>query len=156
SNHIYNDGYATGRIADHESGHGLGLSHDGGSDGGEYFNGFSAFQWTPLMGNIWPGDRWAQGLFQMSKGEYTSATQTQDDFAIIDRTLDYVPDDIPSSKALVIDGTTVTTQKNWGQIARNTDTDSWTFQIGASGGHATLKVDRLEHRGGGMLDVDAS
>src|SRR5262245_13618801 len=97
---LYNDGYATGRIADHESGHGLGLGHDGGSDGGEYFNGFSAFQWTPLMGNIWPGDRWAQGLFQLSKGEYTSATQTQDDFAIIDRTLDYVPDDIPNSKAL--------------------------------------------------------
>jgi MYXO-CTERM domain-containing protein len=155
-NHLYRDGYATGRIADHESGHGLGLLHDGGSNGGEYFNGFSQFQWTPLMGNVWPGDRWAQGLFQMSKGEYTSATRTEDDFAIIDRVLDYVADDIPETKALVLDGTSVAAEKNWGQIARNTDTDSWSFEIGSSGGRATLKVDRIEHRGGSMLDVDAS
>jgi hypothetical protein len=154
-NRLYRDGYATGRIINHESGHGLGLLHDGGSDGGEYFNGFSSFQWTPLMGNVWPGDRWEEALFQFSKGEYESATQTQDDFEIIDRTLDYVPDDIPDTKPLVLDGTTLS-EENWGQIGRNTDTDSWTFAITESGGHATLTVDRIEHRGGSMLDVHAS
>ena len=71
NNHLYRGGYATGRIIDHESGHGLGMGHDGGDNGGEYFNGFSEFQWTALMGNVWPGDRWAEGLFQWSKGEYT-------------------------------------------------------------------------------------
>lgn len=154
-NHLYRDGYGTGRILNHEAGHGWGLLHDGGSDGGEYFNGFSAFQWTPLMGNVWPGDRWQEALFQYSKGEYDTATQKQDDFEIIGRQLDYVPDDIPETKPLVLDGTMLG-DENWGHIERNTDTDSWSFDISASGGHASLRVDRIEHRGGSMLDVDAS
>ena len=155
-NHLYRGGYATGRIINHESGHGLGMGHDGGDDGGEYFNGFSAFQWTPLMGNVWPGDRWAEGLFQWSKGEYTSATQKQDDIAIINRSLPFIDDDIPTSKPLGIEGTTVRREANWGQIARSTDTDSWTFRVAAGGGRAMLKINRIEDRGGGMLDVDAS
>jgi pilus assembly protein FimV len=47
-------------------------------------------------------------------------------------------------------------EANWGQIARNTDTDSWTFGVAAGGGRAMLKINRIEDRGGGMLDVDAS
>lgn len=154
-NHIYGDGYGTGRIVNHEAGHGWGLLHDGGDDGGEYFNGFEDFEWTPLMGNVWPGDRWKEALFQYSKGEYDSATNHQDDFEIINDTLDYVDDDIPETAALTLDGVTVARTANWGQIHRNTDTDAWTFQV-ASGGHATLKIDRLEDKGGGMLDVDAT
>ena len=156
NNHLYRGGYATGRIINHESGHGLGMGHDGGDNGGEYFNGFSEFQWTPLMGNVWPGDRWMEGLFQWSKGEYTSATQRQDDLAIISRALQSVPDDIPDSKPLTIEGTMVRREANWGQIGQNTDTDAWTFRVGAGGGRATLKINRIEDRGGGMLDVDAS
>jgi len=156
NNHLYRGGYATGRIINHESGHGLGMGHDGGDNGGEYFNGFSEFQWTPLMGNVWPGDRWMEGLFQWSKGDYTSATEKQDDIAIINRSLQYVDDDIPTSKPLSIEGTTVRREANWGQIARSTDTDSWTFRVAAGGGRAMLKINRIEDRGGGMLDVDAS
>ncbi len=156
NNHLYRGGYATGRIIGHESGHGLGMGHDGGDNGGEYFNGFSEFQWTALMGNVWPGDRWAEGLFQWSKGEYTSATEKQDDLSIISRALPYVDDDIPTSRPLSIEGTMVRREANWGQIARNTDTDSWTFGVAAGGGRAMLKVNRIEDRGGGMLDVDAS
>ena len=156
NNHLYRGGYATGRIINHESGHGLGMGHDGGDPGGEYFNGFSEFQWTALMGNVWPGDRWAEGLFQWSKGEYTTSTQKQDDLAIISRALPYVDDDIPTSKPLRIEGTMVRREANWGQIAQSTDTDSWTFAVAAGGGRAMLKVNRIEDRGGGMLDVDAS
>lgn len=155
NNHIYNDGYATGRILNHEAGHGWGLAHDGGDDGGEYFNGLSEFQWTPLMGNVWPGDRWKEALYQYSKGEYESATNHEDDFAIIGETLDYVDDDIPEATAITLNGTAVERSSNWGQIHRNTDSDTWTFVVG-SNGHAKLKVDRIEDKGGSMLDVDAS
>jgi hypothetical protein len=154
--HRYRNGYSTGRILAHEVGHGLGMLHDGGDNGGEYFNGLSAFQWTPLMGNIWPGDRWTNALYQWSRGEYTSATQDEDDFANIDRHLDYRADDIPSTKPLAVAGTTVARTSNWGQIARNTDADTFSFRIGASGGRAELRIDRIEYIGGAMLDVDAA
>jgi MYXO-CTERM domain-containing protein len=154
-NHIYGDAYGTGRIVNHEAGHGWGLLHDGGDNGGEYFNGFSEFEWTPLMGNVWPGDRWDEALFQFSKGEYDSSTNDEDDFEIITESIDYVDDDIPETTALTLDGVTVARSANWGQIHRNTDSDAWTFKVGTAG-HATLKIERLEDKGGGMLDVDAT
>jgi MYXO-CTERM domain-containing protein len=154
-NHIYGDAYGTGRIVNHEAGHGWGLRHDGGDDGGEYFNGFEEFEWTPLMGNVWPGDRWDEALFQFSKGQYESATNDEDDFEIITESVELVEDDIPDTTALTLDGATVAASANWGQIHRNTDSDAWTFQVGAAG-HAILKIARLEDKGGGMLDVDAT
>lgn len=154
--HRYRNGYATGRILAHEVGHGVGMRHDGGENGGEYFNGFSEFQWTPLMGNVWPGDRWENALYQWSKGEYATATQKEDDFANIAEHFEYREDDIPSVSPLRIQGTSVALASNWGQIGRNTDTDSFSFKVGAAGGHATLKIDRIEYLGGAMLDVDAS
>jgi MYXO-CTERM domain-containing protein len=154
-NHVYGNAYGTGRIVNHEAGHGWGLRHDGGDDGGEYFNGFDEFEWTPLMGNVWPGDRWDEALFQFSKGQYESATNDEDDFEVINESIDYVEDDIPQTTTLTLDGATVARTSNWGQIHRNTDSDTWTFKVG-SAGHATLKIDRLEDKGGGMLDVDAT
>jgi hypothetical protein len=154
--HRYQDGYATGRILAHEVGHGLGMRHDGGDDGGEYFNGFSDFQWTPLMGNVWPGTRWKNALYQWSKGEYATATAKEDDFANIDRHLDYREDDIATSVPLLVQGSTLPIGANFGQIGRNTDSDGFTFAIGPSGGQANVKIDRIEFIGGAMLDVDAS
>lgn len=154
-NHIYGDAYGTGRIVNHEAGHGWGLRHDGGDDGGEYFNGFDEFEWTPLMGNVWPGDRWDEALFQFSKGQYQSSTNDEDDFEIITESIDFVDDDIPDTAVLTLDGATVARSANWGQIHRNTDSDTWTFKVG-SAGHATLKIERLEDKGGGMLDVDVT
>jgi MYXO-CTERM domain-containing protein len=154
-NHIYGNAYGTGRIVNHEAGHGWGLRHDGGDNGGEYFDGFDEFEWTPLMGNVWPGDRWDEALFQFSKGQYESATNDEDDFEVINESIDYVEDDIPQTTALTLDGATVARSANWGQIHRNTDSDGWTFKVGTTG-RATLKIDRLEDKGGGMLDVDAA
>ena len=45
---------------------------------------------------------------------------------------------------------------NRGQIARNTDSDTFTFAIGSGGGRATLVVDRIEYFAGAYLDVDAA
>ena len=118
----------------------MGLHHDGGGSGAEYFEGFSAFRWVPVMGNSTPKTSWgAQALFQWSKGEYTGATEHQDDLAIITRNLPYREDDIPDAKALVVaSGGQVSSVDNRGQIARNTDSDTFSFTIGSGGGRATL------------------
>src|SRR5678816_3239147 len=131
--------------------------HDGGGSGGEYFEGFSAFRWVPIMGNSTPKTSWGtQALFQWSKGEYSGATTTEDDLAIITKNLPYREDDIPDAKALVIaSGGQVSSADNRGQIARNTDSDTFTFTIGSGGGRATLVIDRIEVIGGAYLDVDA-
>jgi len=155
---IYNkgNGYYEGTTSAHELGHLMGLSHDGGEPGGEYFAGFPAYKWCPIMGSNIPKTDWGdQALFQWSKGEYTSATQKQDDLAILTKNLPYRPDDIPASKALTIQVGAVSSDWNRGQIANNADTDTFTFRVGSMGGHAALSVDRLEFVGGAFLDVDA-
>jgi hypothetical protein len=146
-----------GLTTSHELGHLMGLDHDGGGSGGEYFEGFSAFKWVPIMGNSTPKTSWGvQALFQWSKGEYTGATETQDDLAIITKNLPYREDDIPDARALVVaSGGQVSSVDNRGQIARNTDSDTFTFTIGSGGGRATLVVDRIEYFAGAYLDVDA-
>jgi hypothetical protein len=155
---IYNkgNGYYEGTTSAHEFGHLMGLSHDGGEPGGEYFSGFANLRWCPIMGSNIPKMDWGdQALFQWSKGEYTSATQTQDDLAILTKNLPYRADDIPATKTLAIQGGMVSSDINRGQIATNTDTDTFTFRIGTAPGHATLNIDRIEFVGGAYLDVDA-
>ncbi len=61
--------------ASHEVGHTLGLSHDG-ITGWSYYEGHSP--WAPIM-----GIGYDQPVSQWSKGEYSGATNTQDDIAII-------------------------------------------------------------------------
>jgi hypothetical protein len=149
-------GQYQGLTTAHELGHLVGLGHDGTASQ-DYFGGFSSFRWVPMMGNSTPKASWgAQALFQWSKGEYTGADNTQDDLAIITRNLPYREDDIPDTKALVVaNGGQVSAADNRGQIARNTDSDTFTFTIGSGGGRAMLVVDRIEPVGGGYLDVDA-
>ena len=155
---VYNkgSGYYQGNTTAHELGHLMGLDHDGSSST-EYFGGFSSFKWVPMMGDSVPKTSWgAQALFQWSKGEYSGANNTEDDLAIITRNLPYREDDIPDSKALVIaSGGQVSSVDNRGQIARNTDSDTFRFTIGSGGGRATLVIDRIEVIGGAYLDVDA-
>jgi MYXO-CTERM domain-containing protein len=150
------DGHYQGLSTSHELGHLMGLNHDG-TQGDEYFVGFSTHRWCPIMGQSTPKESWGnQLLFQWSKGEYSSANNTEDDLAIISRKAPYRPDDIPTTKPLAVrSGSVVSSDDNRGQIASNTDTDTFTFEVGPAGGRATLTIDRIENVGGGYLDVDA-
>jgi|GEM_PF-2807300 len=154
---IYNKGNGNyqGLTTAHELGHMMGLDHDG-SSGTEYFTGFAEYKWVPLMGDCTPKASWGtQALYQWSKGEYTGANNKEDDLAIINKNLPFRADDIPDTKALIVDGVQVSSVENRGQIASNSDTDTFTFTIEAGGGHAKLLIERIEVLGGGMLDVDA-
>lgn len=62
--------------AAHEVGHNLGLSHDGTTTGTTYYAG--AAGWAPIM-----GIGYYEPVTQWSKGEYTSANQKQDDYAVM-------------------------------------------------------------------------
>lgn len=72
-----------GEIAAHEIGHTLGLHHDGlGTGDGDYGSGNDAYYqggdlWSPVMG------AGVGALTQFSKGEYASASNTEDDFAVM-------------------------------------------------------------------------
>ena len=63
----------------HEAGHNMGLQHDGFS-GGSYYGGHGsgATGWAPIM-----GVGYYQPLVQWSKGEYATATNVQDDYAVM-------------------------------------------------------------------------
>lgn len=148
-------GYGIGMTAAHEIGHQVGLSHDGGGTGGEYFEGIAAFQWGPIMGNYWMGGSWANQLFTWSRGEYNTASNKEDDFAVISsENIPFMADDNPSGKPLVLRaGGEIHPSDNFGQIERNTDTDEFTFTLTANG-TLDLKIDPIEYLR--MLDVDAS
>lgn len=73
-----NERYVAEAIS-HEAGHNLGLQHDGYS-GGSYYGGHGsgATGWAPIM-----GVGYYQSLVQWSKGEYATATNVQDDYAVM-------------------------------------------------------------------------
>jgi hypothetical protein len=148
SNNDY--GYGIGMTCAHEMGHQMGMSHDGGSaqTDPEYFYGLPAVQWCPIMGNYWYGGNWANQLFTWSKGEYNTATQTQDDLKImnVNEKVPYMVDDNVSGKKLKIGSAgTIGSSDNWGQIEKNTDTDEFTFEVGEAGGKINLRIDPIEY-----------
>lgn len=149
-------GYGIGMTGAHEAGHQMGMLHDGGGSGGEYFEGLPAFQWGPIMGNYWMGGSWANQLFTWSKGEYSTANRQEDDLKImtVDEAVPYMADDNVNGKALVLASNgAVEPASNWGQIERNTDSDTFTFTLGATGS-VNLRIDPIEYLR--MLDVSAS
>lgn len=143
-----NYGYGIGMTCAHEMGHQMGMNHDGGTPGGEYFNGLSAVQWCPIMGNYWMAASWNNAFFTWSKGEYNTASQKEDDLQImnVNENVPYMADDVPSSKAMKIGSAGVISPvDNWGQIEKNTDSDAFTFEVGSSGGTLNLRLDPLEY-----------
>jgi PKD repeat protein len=73
-----NEKYVAEAIS-HEAGHNMGLQHDGWSGGGYYGgHGSGATGWAPIM-----GVGYSQPLVQWSKGEYATATNVQDDYAVM-------------------------------------------------------------------------
>lgn len=65
-----------GEVAAHEIGHNLGLSHDGVTDGTEYYGGHG--DWAPIM-----GVGYGKPITQWSEGEYAAANNPEDDLAVI-------------------------------------------------------------------------
>jgi len=110
-----------GEVVSHEVGHTVGLYHDG-DPGGEYYAGQG--NWAPIMGS---------GLYrpvtQFSKGEYASASNTQDDTAVVATYAPLVADDHGNAltSATVLSGPTVA---NGGTIETRSDVDVFRFETG--------------------------
>ncbi len=120
---------AAGETGSHEVGHTLGLSHDG-QGGTEYYNGHG--QWSPIMG--WSA---STSIGQWSLGEYTNATNTQDDIAIIAGSRNGVGfknddhDDIiqEATPIIVTAGGEVDASQNFGLVSTREDKDMFSFVV---------------------------
>lgn len=112
----------------HETGHTLGLSHDGQGTSA-YYSGNGA--WAPIMGVSYYG-----ALAQWSKGSYPGATNSQDDLAIIAGKLPVLADDIGDDAAgsLAVPADFVAS----GAIGSRADAD--VFGITASAGRISATV----------------
>ncbi len=150
-NNLYNIESYIAEAASHEIGHNMGLSHDGKTDGTEYYGGHGAddVSWGPLMGT-----GYNRNVSQWSKGEYYLANNAQDDLATIAGKLTYRTDDhggTPGTATglVVTGGTNIvattpesdpanTNPANKGVIERNTDLDVFSFVAGT--GPVSLSV----------------
>jgi PKD repeat protein len=110
--------------ASHETGHTLGLYHDGTTAGVEYYSGHGS--WAPIMGVGYYKD-----IVQWSRGEYANANNTEDDLAIIpsygiplrvDDHGDYI------DSATMLTGTSISAS---GVIEDRFDADVFKFNSGA-------------------------
>ncbi len=154
--------YIGGAIA-HEVGHTLGLLHDGVT-GSEYYygHGTGATDWAPIM-----GASYYSNIFQWSAGQYTGATQTQDDLAIItsqNSGVSYVADDYGNTRATAsqfagtLSGSTFNVQ-TYGVISGSgaqNDTDCFVFDV-AAGGSLNLQIGAVSRiYVNGVVSYDAS
>ncbi|MCX6397209.1 MAG: hypothetical protein NTV23_12030 [Propionibacteriales bacterium] len=142
--------------ASHEIGHTLGLVHDGRtSPDEEYYQGAGA--WSPIMG------AGGNAIQQFSKGEYASASNTQDDLAVIRDVggVPALPDDAGNTiatattmgarTAFTIDGT-ISTRTDYDVYEIGSCTDAITISAtGAGSGSALdLRVDVLDATGASL------
>jgi Ca2+-binding RTX toxin-like protein len=150
SDNLYDDEKYTAEAISHEVGHTLGLDHDGKiSTVQEYYEGHGSgvTGWAGIM-----GAGYYQNLTQWSKGQYTSASNTEDDLQLIttQNGFDYRIDDagntIATAKSLTISGTSV---NGSGIIERNTDIDFYSFATAA--GSISLTVNPFSR--GPNLDI---
>ena len=124
----------------HEAGHNMGLGHDGTASLGYYGgHGSGATGWAPIM-----GVGYSQALVQWSKGEYSGANNTQDDFAVMQSNgLPLRADDHgnTAATATVLSATSAGGLSSFtaqGVIERASDVDMFSFAAGA--GSASFSV----------------
>ncbi len=109
--------------ASHEVGHNAGLGHDGTSTS-SYYQGHGS--WAPIM-----GVGYSRAIVQWSRGEYTGANNTEDDFVVMGSNgLGVRGDDHgnDAANATALSGTVVAVD---GVISTRTDLDAFTFGTGA-------------------------
>lgn len=133
---VFNPGAkAGGEAGAHEAGHTLGLAHDGRtSPREEYYQGHGS--WAPIM-----GVGYTKTIVQWSKGEYTAASNREDDLSIITsgtygvgyRADDYGNTTASASPLTVNASGAVNTN---GLIERTGDIDVFSFST--AGGNVTL------------------
>jgi Bacterial Ig domain/Dockerin type I domain len=138
--------------ASHEVGHTFNLSHDGRNSPAESYyqgHGSGATAWAPIM-----GVGYYSNLTQWSKGEYTSANNTQDDLAIINSKLAYIPDDHgdTTASATQLNVGTASTLAASGLITTRTDVDA--IRFGTQAGSITLNVEPFDYSTS-KADLDA-
>ncbi|NRF65375.1 PKD domain-containing protein [Aquincola sp. S2] len=124
----------------HEAGHNMGLGHDGTATAGYYSgHGSGATGWAPIM-----GVGYYQALVQWSKGEYSGASNPQDDYVVMQSNgLPLRIDDHGSTHATAtaLNATSnagISSAAAEGVIERPTDVDVFSFSAGA--GPATLTL----------------
>ncbi len=146
TNHLYNNAAYIVETVTHESGHTLGLSHDGKGTT-TYYQGHG--DWAPIM-----GIGYYDPLVQWSKGEYTGSTNTQDDLAIISGSnngFGYRSDDFGNTNSnaseLIINSATNLSQT--GLIHKSSDRDVFSFSTAA--GSTNITVNQADYKS--MLDV---
>lgn len=125
--------------AAHEVGHTLGLNHDG-LNGSDYYTQFT--DWGPIMGASI--DR---TLSQFSMGEYTGATNHQDELAVMQtHGISVLPDDVVTTKSLGQQASYDVT----GLISTRADTDTYSVDLPCA---TNLTVDADNIGAGASLDV---
>ncbi|MDA0659328.1 MAG: hypothetical protein O3C60_10845 [Planctomycetota bacterium] len=135
--------------ASHETGHTLGLLHDGQGNE-EYYRGHGsgATSWAPIM-----GIGYHRAVTQWSRGEYANATNFEDDSTILETRLSYRPDDHSNAQgqdATPIDVMTGTVAIS-GVIERGTDVDVFLLDLGLSEGVVDLRINPATY--GANLDI---
>lgn len=114
-----------GEACSHESGHTLGLYHDGTSGGApvEYYGGHD---WAPIM-----GVSYAKAVTQWDKGEYPNSNNLQNDLADMQATggFGYRTDDCGDSIGTAAALGSVPIIESYGIIETNTDVDVFSFTL---------------------------
>lgn len=138
-----------GDAASHEVGHTLGLIHDGVRGGSGYHAG--SRPWAPIMGSSY-----SQPLAQWSAGEYTSASTSQDDVAVISTTIPHRRDDVPNSvAAAAIGGPRVTANGTRAVIGTRHDVDVYAWKARA-GGTVEVVVDEAANLDVSLTVLDSA
>jgi hypothetical protein len=105
----------------HETGHTVGLYHDGTTNGSEYYGGHN--NWAPIMGNSY-----GRPVTQWSAGEYPYANNSQNDLSVIGGYLGWLVDDFVGTTATTATLPAATTRT--GRISYGTgELDAFKFSM---------------------------